>query len=171
VLAFEELPGEKLDLQFGARLEHQDVSVDADGLPDRDFGGISGSIGGIWRPMEGYGMAVSLARAVRLPTATELYANGPHAATSQFEIGDPMLDEETSLGLDISLRRNVGRFRGELNLFNNEFEGYIYESPTGDEEDGSSCSRSCSAMRASATRRSPHTRIFSATASRTWTWT
>lgn len=135
VFAFEELPGETLDVQFGARFEHQHVNVDAEDLPDRQFGGISGSLGAIWRPAEGYAVAVSLARAVRLPTATELYSNGPHAATGQFEIGDPMLDEETSLGLDISLRRTVGRFRGELNLFNNSFDGYIYESPTGGVED------------------------------------
>ena len=135
IFAFEELPGEKLDIQFGARYEHQHVNVDDAELPDREFSGISGSLGAIWRPTEGYAVAVSLARAVRLPTATELYANGPHAATGQFEIGDPRLDEETSLGLDISLRRTVGRFRGELNLFNNRFDGYIYEAPTGAFED------------------------------------
>jgi len=111
------------------------VSVDAAGLPDRDFGGISGSVGTIWKPADGYIVAASLARAVRLPTATELYANGPHAATAQFEVGNPLLEEETSLGLDLSFRRTVGRFRGELNLFNNQFDGYIYEAPTGDVED------------------------------------
>lgn len=136
VFAYEELPGEKVDFQFGARYEQQDVAVHDGTLPDRDFGGVSGSAGAIWRPAAGYAVAVSLARAVRLPTATELYANGPHAATSQFEVGDPRLNEETSLGIDVSLRRTVGRFRGELNLFNNSFEGYIYESRTGDVEDG-----------------------------------
>ncbi|HYH05869.1 MAG TPA: TonB-dependent receptor [Thermoanaerobaculia bacterium] len=135
IFAFEELPGERFDIQFGARYEHQDVSVDAAGLPDRDFGGISGSVGTIWKPADGYIVAASLARAVRLPTATELYANGPHAATAQFEVGNPLLEEETSLGLDLSFRRTVGRFRGELNLFNNQFDGYIYEAPTGDVED------------------------------------
>jgi iron complex outermembrane receptor protein len=135
IFAFEELPGERFDIQFGARYEQQDVSVDAEGLPDREFGGVSGSVGAIWKPAAGYIVAVSLARAVRLPTATELYANGPHAATAQFEIGNPLLFEETSLGLDVSFRRTVGRFRGELNLFNNAFDGYIYEAPTGDVED------------------------------------
>ena len=136
VFAFEELRGERLDFQFGARYERQDVSVDAEDLPNRDFGGVSGSLGAIWRPVEGYIVAASLARAVRLPTATELYARGPHAATGQFEVGNPMLEEETSLGLDLSFRRTVGPFRGELNLFNNSFDGYIYESPTDEEEDG-----------------------------------
>jgi iron complex outermembrane recepter protein len=135
VFAFEEWRGERFDLQFGARYETQEVSVDAD-LPDRDFGGVSGSLGAIWRPREGYIVAVSLARAVRLPTATELYANGAHAATRQFEVGNPMLEEETTLGVDVSFRRTLGPFRGELNLFNNSFDGYIYEAPTGTEEDG-----------------------------------
>jgi iron complex outermembrane recepter protein len=53
----------------------------------------------------------------------------------QFEIGDPDLSEETTIGLDVSFRRTVGRFRGEINLFNNTFDGYIYEEPTGEEED------------------------------------
>lgn len=135
VFAFEELAGERFDLQFGARYEHQHVSVDDPSLDDGHFGGVSGSLGSIWRVADGYVVAASLSRAVRLPTATELFANGPHAATSQFEIGNPDLDEETSVGLDLSLRRTLGRFRGELNLFNNAFDGYIYESPTGEEED------------------------------------
>ncbi|HEY0159571.1 MAG TPA: TonB-dependent receptor [Thermoanaerobaculia bacterium] len=135
IFAFEELPGERFDLQFGARYEHQEVNVDAAGLPDRHFEGISGSVGGIYKPAEGYVLALSLARAVRLPTATELYANGPHAATRQFEVGNPALDEETSLGIDVSFRRTAGRFRGELNLFNNFFDGYIFELPTGEEAD------------------------------------
>jgi iron complex outermembrane receptor protein len=135
VFAFEELAGERLDLQFGARYEHQHVSVDDASLPDGHFSGLSGSLGSIWRFSDGYVVAASLSRAVRLPTATELYANGPHAATSQFEIGNPALEEETSLGFDLSLRRTLGRFRGELNLFNNAFDGYIYESPTDEVED------------------------------------
>ncbi|HYK03369.1 MAG TPA: TonB-dependent receptor [Thermoanaerobaculia bacterium] len=136
IFAFEEMPGERFDFQFGARYEHQEVNVESDTLRDRHFEGFSGSAGAIWHPRDGYILALSLARAVRLPTATELYANGPHAATRQFERGNEALDEETSSGIDISFRRTAGRFRGELNLFNNSFDGYIYESPTGEIEDG-----------------------------------
>lgn len=136
LFAYEEWRGNNIDVQFGGRYETQDLKVESNDLPDRDFAGVSGSVGTIWRAAEGYVVALSLARAVRLPTATELYANGPHAATSQFEIGDPMLEEETSLGVDLAFRRTVGRFRGELNLFNNAFDGYIYEAPTGAEDEG-----------------------------------
>ncbi|HEX8410177.1 MAG TPA: TonB-dependent receptor [Thermoanaerobaculia bacterium] len=135
VFAFEEWRGTKLDVQFGGRYERHEVSVTEGDLPSRDFNGVSGSIGAIYRPVEGYVVAFSLARAVRLPTATELYANGPHAATSQFEVGNPNLNEETSVGVDLSFRRTVGPFRGELNLFNNAFDGFIFDAPTGDVED------------------------------------
>jgi iron complex outermembrane recepter protein len=136
LFAYEEIRGEELDLQFGARYEHQRLDVTSEVLEGRHFEGISGSVGGIWRAAEGAIVALSLARAVRLPTATELYANGPHAATSQFEVGNPSLDDETSLGIDLSFRRTAGRFRGELNLFHNSFDGYIYDAPTGEEADG-----------------------------------
>ena len=136
VFAFHELTVGVVDLQFGGRYEHQDVSTTAAVLPSREFDGLSGSIGAIAEPFPGYTAAVSIARAVRLPTATELYANGPHAATRQFEIGNPMLDEETSFGVDISLRKTAGRVSGQINLFNNEFEGYIFDTPTAEEADG-----------------------------------
>lgn len=135
IFAFEEFTAGRFDLQFGARYENHDITVDAEDLPNRSFDGLSASIGTIFRLRDGFALAASLARAVRIPTASELYANGPHAATSQFEIGDPNLDTETSVGVDLSLRKTAGRFRGELNVFQNRFDGYIYETPTGEEED------------------------------------
>lgn len=135
IFAYEEIRGDAFDVQFGARYEHQHINVDSEVLRDRHFEGLSGSLGGIWRASDDAIVALSIARAVRLPTATELYADGPHAATSQFEIGNPLLEEETSLGIDLSFRRTVGRFRGEVNLFNNQFAGYIYDAPTGAVED------------------------------------
>lgn len=132
---FEEIPGERVDFQFGARYENQDISVDSTELPDLSFDGVSASVGTIYHPIEGFSIAASLARAVRLPTSTELYANGAHIATSQFEIGDVNLNEETSLGLDLSFRKTAGRVRGQINLFNNSFDGFIFDAPTGEEQD------------------------------------
>ncbi len=134
IFAFEELTRGRFDFQFGARYENQDVSVAAP-LPSRSFAGISVSGGTIFRPIEGYGVALSLARTVRIPTASELYAFGPHVATRQFEIGNAELSEETSFGIDLSLRKNIGRVQGQINIFRNSFDGYIYDAPTGEVED------------------------------------
>ncbi|MFZ2490081.1 MAG: TonB-dependent receptor [Thermoanaerobaculia bacterium] len=136
VFAFEEVKGNRLDVQFGARFERQDVRTTEGVHPERDFDGLSGSLGALYKPRDGYVVALSLARAVRLPTPTELYASGPHAATAQFEVGNPMLATETSTGIDVSLRRTAGRLQGELNLFSTRFDGFIFESPTGAVEDG-----------------------------------
>lgn len=135
VFAYEEVRGERVDVQFGARFERQEVRTLEGVHPDRDFEGISGSLGALYRPFDGYVFALSLARAVRLPTPTELYAFGPHAATAQFEVGNPLLDSETSSGADLSLRKTAGRLQGEINLFSTRFDGYIFESPTGEIED------------------------------------
>jgi iron complex outermembrane receptor protein len=135
VFAFEETTRGRFDFQFGARWEQQDISA-AGAAPDRSFAGVSVAGGTIFHPAERYAVALSLARTVRMPTASELYANGPHLATRQFEVGDVSLSEETSLGIDVSLRKTAGRVKGQINLFRNSFDGYIYDQPTGQEEDG-----------------------------------
>lgn len=135
VFAFEEVTNGKWDFQFGARYESQDVTTDVEDLLDRSFDGLSGSVGAIYKANGSWAIATSIARAVRLPTATELYADGVHAATGQYEIGDVSLTEETSVGIDLSIRKIAGRFRGELNFFNNSFDGYIFDTPTGEEEE------------------------------------
>jgi iron complex outermembrane receptor protein len=132
---FEERSWGPWSLQAGGRFESQDLEAHEEGLPSRSFDGFSGSLGTIYRPNEAWSVALSLASAVRIPTQYELYANGPHVGTGTFEIGDVNLDEEKSLGVDLSIRKIAGKFRGELTFFNNEFNGYIYDSPTGELED------------------------------------
>jgi iron complex outermembrane receptor protein len=83
-------------------------------------------------PDETWAVAASVARSVRFPTAEELYSDGPHLATLSFEVGDDELDEETSLGIDVSLRRRTGRVTGELTLFANQFSDFIYDRFTGE---------------------------------------
>jgi iron complex outermembrane recepter protein len=136
LFAFEEWRHTNWDFQVGARWETQDVSTSEPDLPSRSFDGVSVSMGSIWRLADSWAVAVSLARTERLPNATELYANGPHIATRAFEIGDPTLGKERNVGLDISLRKTIGRFHGEINVFQNDFDGYIFEMPTGEVEDG-----------------------------------
>lgn len=136
LFAFEELTRGDWRFQFGARYETQDVAAEtADG--DRSFDGVSGSLGLVWQPgADGYSLGVSLARSTKLPNAEELFSNGPHLATNAFEIGDPDLGRETSLGLDLTFRKTTGRVSGEVTLFNNRFDDFIYERRTGEEEDG-----------------------------------
>jgi iron complex outermembrane receptor protein len=121
---------------FGARLEGQEVEAKPEaGTDSRSFTGVSASAGASWT-RGGWGVGLSLARSEKLPNAEELFSNGPHIATRAFEVGDPDLGKEKSLGLDLSLRRIEGPVHGQLNLFVNDFSDYIYEDFTGEEEDG-----------------------------------
>jgi iron complex outermembrane receptor protein len=136
VFTFQEIrAGDRLRWQLGARWESQQIDV-APGFPDRDHGGASASLGLVWDLGERWSLAGSAARAVKLPAAEELYAEGLHVATQAFEIGDASLDEETSLGLDVSLRRTEGRVTGELTLYSQNFDDYVFQAFTGAEEEG-----------------------------------
>lgn len=136
VFAFEELERGPWRFQFGGRYENQDVTAETEGLDHRSLSGLSGSLGIVWQADEDYSVGVSLARSTKLPNAEELFSNGPHIATRAFEIGDPNLKEETSLGVDVTLRKSNGPLTGELTFFTNRFDDYIFESATGEEEDG-----------------------------------
>jgi iron complex outermembrane receptor protein len=133
--AFEELRRGDLRWQLGVRWESLDVS--AVGRPGRSFGGGSSSLGLVWLPEGGpYSVALSVARAVKLPNVEELYSDGVHVATRSFQRGNPDLDEETSLGLDLALRRTTGRATGAVTLFATRFDRFIFERITGEEEEG-----------------------------------
>jgi iron complex outermembrane receptor protein len=128
---FEEFGSDPITVQLGARYEDQDASAADPLLPERSFDAVSGAAGLVWKWAGAWSLAGSLARTTRFPTAEELYANGPHLATFQFEVGDPDLQEEEGLGIDLSLRRTAGRVHGELNLFHDDFDNYIFLQPTG----------------------------------------
>lgn len=135
LFVFEEARSGAWRFQVGGRVERQTVESRGDELVERDYTGVSGSGGLVWQP-EGWSAALTVARSVKLPNAEELFSNGPHLATRAFEIGDPDLIKEKSLGVDLSLRKRTGRLTGELNFFMNRFDDYIFEQLTGEVEDG-----------------------------------
>lgn len=136
LFAVEELDLGAFNWQVGARYEALDHRALEPGLPDRDFGGVSGSLGFIWNAEGAWGVAASLTRSVKLPAPSELYADGIHPAAGTYEVGNPDLEEETGLGVDLSLRRQQGRVTGTLNLFVNRIDEFIYPMFTGEEMEG-----------------------------------
>jgi iron complex outermembrane receptor protein len=136
LFAFEEIDRGAFRWQLGARYESQEVDATDPVLQDRSFDAVSGSVGIVWLPVDGYSLGLSVARSTKLPNPEELYSDGPHFATQAFEVGDPELGEETSVGADLSLRKTSGRLRGSLSFFVNRFDDFIYQSFTGAVEDG-----------------------------------
>ena len=143
---FEEVKLDPVRLQIGARIEHDNVSIDSSDpeltsltSPDQknqDFLPVSVAGGAIYDFAQDWQAAINLTFSERAPTAEELFARGPHDATFQFLIGDPTLDVEKSYGVDVSLRKTDGVVTGSISGFYNRYDGFIDFTPTGDFEEG-----------------------------------
>ncbi|MCM2273875.1 MAG: TonB-dependent receptor [Candidatus Didemnitutus sp.] len=130
VFLYEEIALASGTWQLGARVERQEIDPDSADAPRRHTG-VSWSAGWIRKLDERHTLALSVTRSERAPNAQELYADGPHAGTGSYEIGDAALGLERSLGVDLSLRRRQDRFTGSVTLFASRFSGYIFEQDTG----------------------------------------
>lgn len=80
--------------------------------------------------------SLALSRSQRHPTSVELFADGAHAASRLFEVGDADLGVETATGMDATLRIEGDTLSGGLTAFLTTFEDYIYADFTGEERSG-----------------------------------
>ena len=127
-------------LEGGARVEFSKLTAEEDeqlATPalSRSFTTVSGSVGGQYEFASGWRAGLSLSRTARAPSVDELFANGPHGGSQTFEVGNPDLSPEKSLGIEASLRRTKGPVHFTGNLFYTHFANYIFQSPTGEIED------------------------------------
>ena len=67
-----------------------------------------------------------LSSVARLPSAVELFVNGPHLATQRFEEGQVNLQYERANNIDISFDLAHGAFFSTLTFYRNEIDNYIY---------------------------------------------
>jgi iron complex outermembrane receptor protein len=63
----------------------------------------------------------------------ELYSEGPHLAAYSYEIGNPELDSERGIGLELFFRYRSNRFSAELAGYRNDFQNYLYAQDTGEQ--------------------------------------
>lgn len=97
----------------------------------RTFNLTSGSVGGLWPFMAGYGLGATWSYAQRAPATEELYSSGPHDATVTFDVGNPDFRKETSRNVELTLQKNAGLVRWKANLFHNKIQDFIYGDITG----------------------------------------
>ena len=129
-----------LKIEAGARYEHTNVDADASatiGNPayKRSFNAYSGSIGASYAITPDIGIGLSGSHTERAPSAEELFANGPHAGTQAFEIGNPDFKKEKSDGVEVSLRGSGDGYSFSLAAYYSHFSNYIYEVQTGAVQD------------------------------------
>ncbi|MEX1993828.1 MAG: TonB-dependent receptor [Steroidobacteraceae bacterium] len=121
-------------LEYGARFDEQRITGAPAGRYDKSA--INLSIGGVRPISDSLSLVGQLSRSERHPSATELYADGAHVATQQFEIGDPDLDTERGLTAEAGLRFDGERVAGEVRIFGSRYDDFIFLAATGEEEDG-----------------------------------
>lgn len=130
----EHIHGDALHWDFGARVEYQ--TVDPDGVSGSYSNtALSIAASAIWELADNHSLALSLQRSQRHASSTELYADGPHLATEQYEIGDPDLDLETAYGVDLRYNYSAKDWSATVSAFYTYFDNYIYSEETSAEID------------------------------------
>ncbi|MEX1050697.1 MAG: TonB-dependent receptor [Gemmatimonadales bacterium] len=132
---FEEIDARIVRVQLGGRIE---------ALRTRDRAGsiqvnqeaVSLSAGVNWEPAPGLILVSSVARSVKLPSAEELFSDGPHLATSSFERGNPALGRERALNVEGGLRIEQEPVTLSASVYQTRFDDFIYQTFTGDVQDG-----------------------------------
>ena len=138
---------EALDWRFGTlsagvRVEHAKVSSagDADsaeskfGAPaQRSFALRSASIGNVWNLTPQWSLSATFSASERAPTSFELYANGVHAATGAFEVGDPTLPAERGNNVDVAAQWKSGADRLRIGAYSARFSRFIALEASGDD--------------------------------------
>jgi len=142
LFAFEEHRRGGLTLSGGARLDYRYLDVEANsltrnpGLLDQDYLAASGSVGLAYELREGITLATQAGTGFRAPTVFELFADGEHGGVAAYQRGDPTLDPERALDLDLSLRWALERLRGEITGYWYRIADYVYLRNTGEETQG-----------------------------------
>ena len=136
---YEELPLDALKLSLGGRAEQVDVDSNGGGkfgpAVSRDFAPRSAAFGALYALTPTWSLVGNLSHNERAPSYNELYANGAHVATAQYEIGNSNLDVERSNGVDTQLRWKEGKNSFSVGAFYTRFSNFITLNNTGRQVD------------------------------------
>jgi iron complex outermembrane receptor protein len=124
----------KFKAEAGLRYEFTDVASRA--LPGgaRFFGGarhfeaLSGAVGASYGLSDAVRIGLNLSRTERAPTAEELFANGAHAGTQAYELGNPNFQLEKSWGLEATLHAHGEGYSFDASAYYNWFSNYIADN-------------------------------------------
>ncbi len=149
LFAFEELHLDPVTLSGTVRVEKTRLAASGGGPVDpptglarfgvdtsRDFTAVSGSLGANYKLTPALSLVFTGTSTQRTPTYFELFANGVHAATRGYEIGDASFAKETSRSFEAAIRARQGRFSGSLSVYRTLFSNYIGLFATGNTRDG-----------------------------------
>jgi iron complex outermembrane receptor protein len=141
VYIYEELPlGDettKHKVTFGGRIGHTTVDSKANtnfpNAQNNSFNPNSFALGGLYSINEQWSITSNLSHNERAPSYFELYADGAHVATGQYEVGNPNFDVERSNGIDAQLRWKNNQHSFSLGAYYTRFSNFIGLFNTGND--------------------------------------
>jgi iron complex outermembrane receptor protein len=129
VYIFETYDAGQWGLEGGLR--HDDVDIDNIAAGKKSFAAWNASAGAHVHLSDRIFLGFSVARTERAPTDVELFANGPHPATQQFEVGTNTLGTETGVNYELSARWEGDALNVSGSVYRFEFGDFIYLRDTG----------------------------------------
>ena len=137
---YEELPlgsEAKHKVTFGGRLGHTSVDSKTNANfgagQNNSFNPHSFALGGLYSLNEQWSVTSNLSHNERAPSYFELYANGAHVATGQFEVGNANFDVERSNGIDAQLRWKNSLHSFSVGAYYTRFSNFIGLFNTGND--------------------------------------
>ncbi|MEJ7687179.1 MAG: TonB-dependent receptor [Variovorax sp.] len=120
-------------LSFGARTEQvrvrsfgsSDLENTRFAVGERKFNPHSAAFGALVDVAPGWQLTSNIAYTERAPKDYELFANGLHIATAAFELGNPDLEKERSVGFDVGAQWRSGANNTRVNAYATRFRNYI----------------------------------------------
>ncbi len=100
---------------------------------NNSFNPHSFALGGLYSLNEQWSLTSNLSHNERAPSYFELYANGAHVATGQFEVGNTNFDVERSNGIDAQLRWKNGQNSFSVGAYYTRFSNFIGLFNTGND--------------------------------------
>ncbi|CAN1487767.1 CirA Outer membrane receptor proteins, mostly Fe transport [Methylophilaceae bacterium] len=126
---------DQLKLSLGGRAEHTALDASAwtknPTVQSADFTTYSYALGGLYAIDSHWSMASNLSHNERAPSYFELYANGAHLATGQYEVGNPNFKKECSNGVDAQIRWKDARNSFSVGAYYTRFNRFLGLLDTG----------------------------------------
>ena len=125
----------KHKITFGGRLGRTDVDSKNSATfgqgQNNSFNTQNFALGGLYSINENWSATSNISHNERAPSYFELYANGAHIATSQFEVGNTQFSKEKSNGIDAQIRWKDAKNSLSVGAYHTRFSNFIGLFETG----------------------------------------
>jgi len=115
-------------------VQHRLSNIDTSQVLQRDFPIFSAGIG-VFRNWKNWEFSFGTMLTGRAPGIEDLYSDGPHLGTYAYEIGQPTLDLEKTIGLEASLEHHTDKSEIRLTGYQNFSPNYHISSKMGECEE------------------------------------